>query len=254
MPGARTIRDSQPTKVCWADLEDSDEEEQRSAKKLCAWDIRSSKEDLDIDPLAELLRTDSYTNAASRSFDESLSCLFGNSTVVSDECAKQGGADLQGSAALADHQPSVARKAVDLQRSSTLAWEAAMEPEMVFTPMCKQATTSWNQSNETRSPVALNSAARSQQGSCKDVERYQSIASIEDDDEWQRRFEKRKRIVDSIKTTREYGYMSDLRSRGELGSQAPSTPRAFDRSISKRKWEEGIKLWKDDLRQLTPFA
>jgi hypothetical protein len=70
------------------------------------------------------------------------------------------------------------------------------------------------------------------------------------EDEWPRRHEKRKRIVLTVKTSPEYRVMVDLRAEGKLQIVPPSTPNAYDPDISKRKWEESVKVWRDELRQL----
>ncbi len=65
------------------------------------------------------------------------------------------------------------------------------------------------------------------------------------DEDWARRHQKRLEVVTSIKATSAYEAMAFLRSQG---AAAPSTPDAYDRQISKRKWEAAAMRWRSELR------
>ena len=101
----------------------------------------------------------------------------------------------------------------------------------------------------------------SQRRTGKQVILLQSI----DEEEWQKRNEKRLRLVSQIKDTLEYGRMSD--ERAQLGTAAPSTPRiaqhgtatprtpdANDRQLSKRSWEQQVMCWRNALKKYTVAA
>ena len=83
------------------------------------------------------------------------------------------------------------------------------------------------------------------------AEHVREVSLSVTDEDWQRRHEKRLRVVDGTKSTLEYQRMSDKRERGELslGTAAPSTPDANDRQVSKREWERLVMNWRMSLRQ-----
>eukprot|EP00427_Karlodinium_veneficum_P019880 CAMPEP_0169149552 /NCGR_PEP_ID=MMETSP1015-20121227/49599_1 /TAXON_ID=342587 /ORGANISM="Karlodinium micrum, Strain CCMP2283" /LENGTH=186 /DNA_ID=CAMNT_0009218403 /DNA_START=151 /DNA_END=708 /DNA_ORIENTATION=+ len=181
----RTIGEAQTRKVCWADLQDSDDDtqnDQRSGKRSCREDIRSSCEDLETELPPALLHSETYMEK-SKSFDEWAGCHFSNATALSK-------GDKRGNTVSCEPESDLVSR--------------------VATPSRNVSTTS-----------VLGEA----------------------DDEWPRRHEKRKRIVLSVKTSPEYGVMSSLMAEGKLETMPPSTPNAYDPDVSKRKWEESVKMW-----------
>lgn len=212
----RTIGEAQTRKVCWADLQDSDDDtqnDQRSGKRSCREDIRSSCEDLETELPPALLHSETYMEK-SKSFDEWAGCHFSNATALSkvSHVAEIWNASLD--------QPNF--RGNDGGEGDKRGNTVSCEPESdlvsrVATPSRNVSTTS-----------VLGEA----------------------DDEWPRRHEKRKRIVLSVKTSPEYGVMSSLMAEGKLETMPPSTPNAYDPDVSKRKWEESVKMWRDELRQI----
>jgi hypothetical protein len=221
----RTIGEEQARKVCWADLQDSDDDiqdDQRNGKRFCREDIRSSCEDLDTELPQPLLHSKTYIEK-SESFDEWALCHFSNATALGKARLQTSDVAEIWNASLDQpnfHGKDVVEggdKRVDVQ-SNTVACE--LESDFV--------------------------------GSVATPSRIVSMASVlgEADDEWPRRHEKRKRIVLSVKTSPEYGVMASLMAEGKLQTIPPNTPNAYDPDISKRKWEESVKLWRDELRQI----
>jgi len=66
---------------------------------------------------------------------------------------------------------------------------------------------------------------------------------------WQRRAEKRQLSVTAGKATPEYGAYTAAIPREHRTSESPRTPDPTDRTVSKRQWDEGVRLWRLALRQ-----
>lgn len=69
--------------------------------------------------------------------------------------------------------------------------------------------------------------------------------------DWQRRLQKRRGIVESIKASPEYKACSS-RHEGRRRRSLPRTPSPDDRSVSKRQWEEKVSSWRAALREYLP--
>eukprot|EP00440_Ansanella_granifera_P041575 gb/GFBE01045084.1/.p1 GENE.gb/GFBE01045084.1/~~gb/GFBE01045084.1/.p1 ORF type:complete len:289 (+),score=43.26 gb/GFBE01045084.1/:1-867(+) len=80
-----------------------------------------------------------------------------------------------------------------------------------------------------------------------DAPATQPPASEED---WQHREEKRRRALLIVKATPEYSKYAEARHSPDLcGAEAPRTPDASDRAMSKRRWEQEVQHWRAALRQ-----
>jgi len=66
---------------------------------------------------------------------------------------------------------------------------------------------------------------------------------------WQRRAEKRQLSVTAGKATPEYAAYTENIPREHRISENPQTPDPMDRTVSKRQWDEGVRLWRLALRQ-----
>jgi len=66
---------------------------------------------------------------------------------------------------------------------------------------------------------------------------------------WQRRSEKRQLSVTAGKATPEYADYTAVIPREQRTSENPQTPDPMDRTVSKRQWDEGVRLWRLTLRQ-----
>jgi len=66
---------------------------------------------------------------------------------------------------------------------------------------------------------------------------------------WQRRSEKRQLSVTAGKATPEYGAYTAVIPREHRTSENPQTPDPMNRTVSKRQWDEGVRLWRLALRQ-----
>eukprot|EP00929_Paragymnodinium_shiwhaense_P016110 TRINITY_DN12429_c0_g1_i1.p1 TRINITY_DN12429_c0_g1~~TRINITY_DN12429_c0_g1_i1.p1 ORF type:complete len:364 (+),score=68.91 TRINITY_DN12429_c0_g1_i1:71-1162(+) len=69
------------------------------------------------------------------------------------------------------------------------------------------------------------------------------------EEEWERRIAKRQRAVKATKDTLEYASWGQGRVSGDIPPVViPRTPNFEDRTISKRKWEDEVRLWRAALR------
>jgi len=66
---------------------------------------------------------------------------------------------------------------------------------------------------------------------------------------WQRRAEKRQLSVTAGKATPEYAAYTAAIPQEHRTSENPRTPDPMDRTVSKRQWDEGVRLWRLALRQ-----
>lgn len=67
---------------------------------------------------------------------------------------------------------------------------------------------------------------------------------------WEKRIEKRRMAVAAVKASPEYqAGRGHAPQQGAVGTGAPGTPEPTDRTVSKRKWEEEVRLWRVALRQ-----
>lgn len=83
----------------------------------------------------------------------------------------------------------------------------------------------------------------------------QPAGSEVSEEDWKRRREKRESAVAGIKATDEYRAYSASRELGELlALEAPSTPSATDRSISKRSWESMVREWRISVKRWGPSS
>merc|ERR1719210_2251032 len=65
------------------------------------------------------------------------------------------------------------------------------------------------------------------------------------EEDWLRRIEKRKAAVMVVKASQEYKVHRESASQKELlGLPVPRTPDPTDRTVSKRRWEEEVRLWR----------
>lgn len=67
------------------------------------------------------------------------------------------------------------------------------------------------------------------------------------DEEWQRRHSKRAHAIQDIKQREEYKEMARMREQGQLSTIL--TPKASDRTMSKRRWEGEVQRWRQSLRE-----
>lgn len=77
------------------------------------------------------------------------------------------------------------------------------------------------------------------------------------EEDWQRRGEKRRLAVATIKASADYTAFVQHRSTAagkSFGVLAPGTPKAEDRSVSKRSWEAGVMRWRTSLRSWAAAA
>eukprot|EP00928_Gymnodinium_smaydae_P016058 TRINITY_DN15989_c0_g1_i1.p1 TRINITY_DN15989_c0_g1~~TRINITY_DN15989_c0_g1_i1.p1 ORF type:complete len:336 (-),score=53.05 TRINITY_DN15989_c0_g1_i1:166-1173(-) len=81
------------------------------------------------------------------------------------------------------------------------------------------------------------------------------------EEDWQRRAEKRRLAVATIKTTAEYqaydsrrDVIAMRRAADGTGMPAPVTPNPDDRSVSKRSWEAAVMKWRSALRHEAALA
>mmetsp|Transcript_46781 Transcript_46781/g.130238 ORF Transcript_46781/g.130238 Transcript_46781/m.130238 type:complete len:299 (-) Transcript_46781:102-998(-) len=70
-----------------------------------------------------------------------------------------------------------------------------------------------------------------------------------DEEAWRRRTDKRRLSVMACKATPEYCAYSRARARAERQAGEPQTPDPLDRSVSKRQWDEEVRLWRAALRK-----
>lgn len=81
----------------------------------------------------------------------------------------------------------------------------------------------------------------------------QSAAQQSPEESMLHRLEKRQTLIEIIKQSPEYCSFAEHRSREEQSApSAPKTPDATDRAISKRRWEEEVRLWRLALRKWSP--
>lgn len=73
--------------------------------------------------------------------------------------------------------------------------------------------------------------------------------------DWLRRIEKRKAAVVIVKASQQYKAYQQITSQTNLlDLHAPRTPDPTDRAMSKRQWEEEVRLWRLALRQHCPTS
>lgn len=69
------------------------------------------------------------------------------------------------------------------------------------------------------------------------------------EEDWLRRIEKRKAAVVVVKSSQEYNvYKESVLQREGSGLPIPRTPDPTDRAVSKRRWEDEVRLWRIALR------
>lgn len=70
----------------------------------------------------------------------------------------------------------------------------------------------------------------------------------------QHRLEKRQMLIEVVKQSPEYRAFAECRARlgAELAGPVPKTPDGTDRTMSKRRWEDEVRLWRLALRHWSP--
>lgn len=234
-------------KPCWADLADS------------------SAEDLLDEPNfgtgTQLLNTDSYLDTPDPSFDlpnGSVLCNLGAAIALSRADRdwlppQQASAAWQPNRAAPEFNPEVASNASSTARHRFLRNKRRVPIVGAFGVDNKRP-------RQTLSLAAATSAAsrplamEESRGGAQNSTAVEGPGGGDTEEDWQRRHTKRLNVVQSVKTTPEYGNMSRLRAEGSLGDAAPGTPDAHARIISKRKWEADVMHWRHALRRYTLAA
>jgi len=84
------------------------------------------------------------------------------------------------------------------------------------------------------------------------------------EEEWERRFKKRRAAVDAIKAKPDYQNMAAQRAAAHSasddsvasttagGEEFPATPEVDDTNRSKRSWEAAVMQWRDSLKPWAP--
>jgi hypothetical protein len=235
------------SKPRWSELAFSDDEDEQPWKK------HRSNETLSNSPP---LHADSYIATPSQSFDGYLTDQFGSAVTLSNNGVQPSHGSLASNSS-AHRQSNVGGDITDLQRGTTQAWAPESESSNLqysqHPPGVFQSTLFWypegchQQSSASVVGLVPNSHTPVAAATC--------IAGGVVDKEWPHRHEKRKRIVSEIKASPKHNYdaISSLKSRGLLTLEGPGTPDAYDSGMSKRKWEEKVKHWKDFLKHMEPF-
>lgn len=236
--------DAPPPRVCWADLADS------------------SAEDLSASVPAGLLNNDSYIETPEPSFDNphgSVLCNWKAATslnpVLAAAPAQSGITQLNQKSVripisiepARDQVPPASNPLREIQNTTTTSDMAARtQPSttVLFKDRCRQK----RRMLQTGGRSAQQDNKRSRQAQQLEFEPEPVVVTEED---WQRRNQKRKNVIESIKSTPEYERMSESRRRSLAGIPAPSTPDPDDRSISKRKWESLVIQWRGGVKQFT---
>lgn len=103
----------------------------------------------------------------------------------------------------------------------------------------EQANSSWKRPRATDSRSCGYSAAPS----------MRSPPAEPSEESWRRRAEKRQLSVIACKATPEYTAYSAAVPRSERRGAEPQTPDPLNRAISKRQWDEQVRLWRSALRK-----
>lgn len=229
-------------RLCWADLRDS------------------SCEDLDSQPLPQhFLNTDSYLDTPEPSFDNvngSMLLRLQAATALSNEqmpSAAVGNAAWQPNAAAPVFVPRAGPSAASSVEGSVANRQDALAPEVAprLSPVSSHRFRHKRRilTNGARESDLVSKRPRRGQAASGSQQPNAVPEEITEED-WQRRHEKRRNVVQSIKTTLEYETMRRRRDQDELVA-APGTPDPDDRSVSKRKWESEVMHWRNSLRQHT---